>query len=201
MICVQRYAAYEFMFVVESDDRYTGEHWGNFFNAVLHIAQAALQDNNRSLETAKNLSALSKREEDQPDMILFAPGMYGPEAASPNNTMDDFEHWKFPNIIKHFTTLYGMSRRMQGHVAKHSRQGFGSYIEQFLPSVALNEQVNTVTISLGVWNAAHPLHCCASQISAVYDDWFLEGRCLASIPLHPVKNRKGFWKGYDRGIN
>ena len=185
--------------------RYTGKDWGAFFNSVMHISRHALSDSNSSVPEAASLESLPTDAHSLPDMILFAPSLYGAETASPSNTMSDYEHWRFPTIIKHFTTMYGMSRKMQSNVVKHSRQGFGSFIEQFLPSVAFNEEVNTVTVSLGSWEDSHPLHCCMPQIPLMYEKWYTEGQCLASIPVHPIKNKlnKVLWKEHvpSRGIS
>ena len=81
-----------------------------------------------------------------------------------------------------------MSRKFNQLVVDQSEQGNAGFAEQFLPSVALNEEVNAVSISLGVWADEHPLHCCMPQITAIYDDWYLSGKHLTALLLHPIKN-------------
>lgn len=186
---MDRNQVYRFAFSVESDVRYTGRSWGNFFNAALHIASRTLS--NQDVEETPgdiSLDELSKEDVPQPDLILFPPFLLHPEDVVSHQNLQDNRSWPFPTVISTGMTLFGFSRRMNDQLLKHSRAGHGGFIEQFVPSVAFNEDVNTVIVSVGVYGAVDPLHCCVQATAQAYDRWFLSDDCWNSIPMHPIKN-------------
>lgn len=187
---MERYAAYEFAFVVEGDVRYTGRDWGHFFNSVFNIGTQAL--NSKPKEEIMFLEGVEDGQQ-KVDFITFFQHLKQPIEPT-NENLQDNSTWKYPKVMYHMLQIYGISRKMNSIVVKESKKGNGGYLEQFLPSTALLSDLNAVTISLGMWIKEHPLHCCVPRITEMYNQWYLNGTCMASIPLHPVKNNGSMWE-------
>lgn len=193
---MQKHPGYDFAFIVESDVRYTGEDWGSFLSIVLLLSRKTLglNYNLESIETHPQM--MSDRRLWQPDFIAFSPFLFQLEDVNTENVMDN-STWRFPKVVKYFTTLHGLSQRMNKIIVEESQRGNGGFAEQFLPTVAFLSDVNTVIVPIGVWEDAFPLHCCESKITEIYNNWYLRKSCLASTLLHPVKNNDpavwSFW--------
>ena len=194
---MERFRGYNFTFIVEHDVRYTGKHWGKFLNSCMQIGSRAL--GHKSRLPVREGSTIAKKRQHDPDFIIFSPDLIHPVTVvdNPGDLMDNTS-WHYPNTLKYFTMMYGMSRKFNQYIVEQSEKGNGGFSEQFLPSVALHEDVKAVSTSLGVWEDSHPLHCCMPQITAIYDNWYLSGKHLCSLLLHPVKNiNESVWTDND----
>ena len=183
---LDRFRGYNFTFIIEQDVRYTGEHWGKLLNSCIQIGTRAL--GHKSKLPVRKGPRVAKRRQHKPDFIVFSPFVIHPDTVDHPDSLMDNTSWHYPNTVKYFTTMYGLSRKFNQYVVEQSEKGNGGFPEQFLPSVALNEDVKAVSISLGLWEDEHPLHCCMDQITRIYDNWYLSDKHLTALLLHPIKN-------------
>ena len=164
---------------MEPDVRYTGDSWGSFFSSLLTIGE-------ESLNSPK--SKFGKSGTDQrPDLVMFAPWQKAPADIISGYNFSYLSE-KYPTVVPTHSAIYGMSRKLQSALVKHTRRNTAGYIEQIVPTVAVHENLNTVVIGSGTWGSVDPLNSEDSNFaSTLYKAWSESKRCIASIQLHPVR--------------
>ena len=118
------------------------------------------------LEDIKAKSVLHKgfHLKDCHSMILISlclSGPYSPQHNGPPRHTHGHRFMVLSVYSEVSVTMFGMSRKYNQYVIDWSKsaKGNGGFSEQFMPSVAMNEDVNAVSISLVSWSENHPLHC------------------------------------------
>ena len=204
-VFMQRYHGYKFAWVLESDMRYTGADWGVFLNSMLNLALTALGTSNSIPEQyTESLSSLPTPDAKLPDLVVMRHGAINDQlilGADITETYKprDAEHWRFKRMLPGGTTFFGISRLYADILHVYSVDGVGGYIEEFLITLAVEEELDIVSMPFPEFGGAM-IHCCIYHGRQYYNHWYLSKECRHPALVHPVKNsNESIWgRGQDR---
>lgn len=190
---LRSYPVYKFAWVMEHDCRYIGDSWGSLLSQMLHIAV-------RTIVSADAKTAFFKPKAPRqplPDFIFLDDVIRGP---LPNNWYDSGVRknpkFKWETPFKEMTGLYGMSQNAVHRIHEVSLRGESGFIEEFLPTLAVNLELDVVLVPTGSWNGRPSLDNGWDVNPTMYDNWYWSGECHPYALLHPVK-RENSMKGLD----
>ena len=187
VLFMQRYHAYKFAWVLESDVRFTGPDWGALLNSMLNMAAASLE--NRTFQQYdSSLAALPTDDIKLPDLVLMRHSKVPAEAPITKESQPrDMEHWRFSNFHGVAVNLWGMSRQYSEILHEHSVEGNGGFVEDFVATMAIEERLSIVSVPPAEFGG-HSFHCCIPDGTLYYTDWYVTGECRQFALNHPVKN-------------
>ena len=184
---LQLHQWYDFVWVLESDVRYTGTDWGVFLNSMLNVATATLAG--RPHKQFSDSIGRIQYDFEIPDFISVSRnrGLPTLRRATSGRAPRDMRNWKLPAMVQEFTFLWGMSRQYINVLHRHSMEGSGGYIEEFLLTLALHENLRVVIMPY-TQVLGESWHCCLDAGQMYYEDWFLSNECRLFTLVHPIKN-------------
>ena len=188
LVFLRRYEGYKFAWIIEKDVRYTGADWGHFLTGMLNLAIAPLHGQTFAHHN-ETLIMLPGPDTKVPDFVTMGHATVPfEEPMTESYQPRDTEKWKFNNYVKTMTNIWGASRLYIELLRDHSMDGNGGFIEDFVLTVAVEENLDVVTMPYPDFDGGASINCCGTVADQYYTNWYLSGQCRYPAILHPVKN-------------
>ncbi|KAL0026109.1 hypothetical protein WJX79_000493 [Trebouxia sp. C0005] len=92
-----------------------------------------------------------------------------------------------PHSRDYLTYLTFLRRQYVDILHELSVEGNGGYVEDFVATVAVEENLSIVSMPHAEYGG-YSFHCCIPDGTQYYTDWYLTGECRNFALNHPVKN-------------